>query len=314
MKLVFAGTPAVAVPSLDALEQAGHEIAAVLTRPDAPLGRRKVLTPSPVAQRAEALHIPLIKADRVDASVTGQLADCAPDLAVVVAYGALVPPAALDVPRYGWLNLHFSLLPSWRGAAPVQHAVIHGDDVTGASTFKLEAGMDTGPVYGQLTEQIHPTDTSGVLLERLADSGAVLLQRTVDGLEAGSVSASTQSGQVSMAPKLTVEDGRIDWTHPAVAIDRRIRGVTPEPGAWTTLDNERFKLGPVTVENSGLALDPGQVVACDGGKAAIAGTGSGNIRLHRVQPAGRKFMDAADWLRGAGGGAGNGAGESVVFQ
>lgn len=306
MRLVFAGTPEVAIPSLDALVNAGHQVAAVLTRPDAPLGRRKVLTPSPVAQRAAALDIPLIKANRVDPDVTERLAGYAPDLAVVVAYGAFVPPGGLEVPRYGWVNLHFSLLPSWRGAAPVQHAVIHGDDVTGASTFKLEAGMDTGPVYGQLTEQIRPSDTSGALLERLADSGAVLLRQTVEGLENGSVSAVPQSGQVSMAPKLTIDDGRIDWKHPAVAIDRRIRGVTPEPGAWTTLHNERFKLGPVTIDNSGPDLEPGQIMAGDNGKAAIAGTGSGNIRLHRVQPAGRKFMDAADWLRGAG--------DGMVFQ
>lgn len=306
MKLVFAGTPAVAVPSLEALVRAGHQIAAVLTRPDAALGRRRVMTPSPVAQRAAELDIPIIKANRVDPAVTGQLEACNPDVAVVVAYGALVPPDALSVPRHGWINLHFSLLPSWRGAAPVQHAVIHGDDVTGASTFRLEPGMDTGPVYGQMTETIRVDDTSGSLLERLAVSGAELLQRTLDGLENATISAVPQSGEISMAPKLTIDDGRIDWSQPAVAVDRRIRGVTPEPGAWTMLHDERFKLGPVSMELGGPSLEPGQVQASDDGKAAFAGTGSGNVRLHNVQPAGRKFMPAADWLRGAG--------DGVVFQ
>lgn len=306
MKLIFAGTPAVAVPSLEALVQAGHQVMAVLTRPDAALGRRRVMTPSPVAQRAAELEIPVIKANRVDPAVTEQLEALNPDVAVVVAYGAIVPPGALSVARHGWINLHFSLLPAWRGAAPVQHAIIHGDDVTGASTFRLEPGMDTGPVYGQMTEAIHADDTSGSLLERLAASGAELLQRTLDGVENGSVSAVPQSGQVSMAPKLTIDDGRIDWNQPAVAVDRRIRGVTPEPGAWTMLHNERFKLGPVAMEDGGPALDPGQVQTSDDGKAAFAGTGSGNVRLQRVQPAGRKFMAAADWLRGADG--------PVVFQ
>lgn len=306
MKLVFAGTPAVAVPSLEALGRAGHQIAAVLTRPDAALGRRRVMTPSPVAQRAAEMGIPVIKADRVDPAVTEQLEACEPDIAVVVAYGALVPPNALAVPRHGWINLHFSLLPAWRGAAPVQHALIHGDDVTGASTFRLEPGMDTGPVYGQMTEAIRGDDTSGALLERLAVSGAELLKRTLEGVENGTISTVPQSGEVSMAPKLTIDDGRIDWKQPAVAIDRRIRGVTPEPGAWTMLHNERFKLGPVTFDNGGPSLEPGQVQTSDDGKAAFAGTGSGNVRLHRVQPAGRKFMPAADWLRGAG--------DGVVFQ
>jgi methionyl-tRNA formyltransferase len=306
VRVLFAGTPAVAVPSLDALIDAGFDVVAVLTRPDAPLGRKRVLTPSPVAARAAELGIEIIHAAKVDAGVTARIAAAAPDVAAIVAYGGLIPRAALDVPRHGWVNLHFSLLPAWRGAAPVQRAVIAGDDVTGAVTFRLEEGLDTGPVFGTLTETVHPGDTAGALLERLSHSGAVLLAQTLSAIDAGKAVALSQQGEVSLAPKLSLEDGRLDWQQPALAIGRRARGVTPEPGAWTSLDGQRIKLEPVLPAPDSAALPPGQL-AMDG-KRVLVGTGSHPVELTRVQPAGKKMMAAADWARGQA------TLESVVFE
>src|SRR5512134_1668812 len=236
MRLVFAGTPEVAVPSLDALLDSHHEVAAVLTRPDAPTGRGRRTTASPVAERAAAAGIEVLKPAKVsDRDLLDRLQELAPDCCPVVAYGALVPPAALAVPAHGWVNLHFSLLPAWRGAAPVQHAILHGDEVTGASVFALEEGLDTGPVYGVMTEEVRPRDTSGDLLDRLAAAGAGLLVATLDGLERGELVARPQPlDGVSYAPKLTVDDARVDWTAPAFHVDRQVRACTPAPGAWTT--------------------------------------------------------------------------------
>ncbi len=296
MRVLFAGTPAVALPSLEALLAAGHEIVAVLTRPDAPLGRKKVLTPSTVAARAEELGLPIIKADKVDAEAVAAITAAAPDVAAIVAYGALVPEPALHIPAHGWVNLHFSLLPAWRGAAPVQHAIIHGDEVTGASTFLLEKGLDTGPVYGTMTEAIRPTDTSAALLERLSHSGAVLLAQTLDGLAAGQLAGVAQQGEISLAPKLRLEDGHVRWSDPALAINRRIRGVSYEPGAWTTLAGQRFKLGPVGMRGDVVSLAPGHVLVES--KAVLVGTGSHAVELLEVQPAGKKIMRATDWARG----------------
>ncbi|WP_400159176.1 methionyl-tRNA formyltransferase [Arthrobacter sp. BPSS-3] len=306
MRVLFAGTPAVAVPSLDALVGAGFDVVAVLTRPDAPLGRKRVMTPSPVAARAAELGIEVIHAAKVDADVTARIAAAAPDVAAIVAYGGLIPRSALDVPAHGWINLHFSLLPAWRGAAPVQRALIAGDDVTGAVTFRLEEGLDTGPVYGTLTESVGPEDTAGELLERLSHSGAVLLAQTLSAVDAGKAAAVPQQGDVTLAPKLTLEDGRLDWQLPALAISRRSRGVTPEPGAWTTLDGQRIKLEPVRLRPQAGALQAGHV-ALDG-KAVLVGTGSHPVELTRVQPAGKKMMAAADWARGQA------TLESVVFE
>jgi len=306
MRVLFAGTPAVAVPSLDTLVQAGFDVVAVLTRPDAPVGRKRVLTPSPVARRAAELGIEVIHAAKVDADVTARIAAINPDVAAIVAYGGLIPPAALDVPRHGWINLHFSLLPAWRGAAPVQRAVIAGDDVTGAVTFQLEAGLDTGPVFGTLTERVGPEDTAGLLLERLSHSGAVLLAQTLSAVDAGKAAPQPQQGDVSLAPKLTLEDGRIDWHQPALAISRRARGVTPEPGAWTTLDGQRVKLDPVRLRPDVTDLTPGALML--NGKSVLAGTGSHAVELTRIQPAGKKMMAAADWARGLP------SLESVVFE
>ncbi|WP_211878619.1 methionyl-tRNA formyltransferase [Pseudarthrobacter albicanus] len=306
MRVLFAGTPAVAVPSLDALVAAGFDVVAVLTRPDAPLGRKRVLTPSPVAARATELGIDVIRAAKVDAGTTARIAAAAPDVAAIVAYGGLVPRAALEIPRHGWINLHFSLLPAWRGAAPVQRAVIAGDDVTGAVTFRLEEGLDTGPVFGTLTEAVHPDDTAGALLERLSRSGSVLLAQTLSALGAGHAVAVPQQGQVSLAPKLGLEDGRLDWRQPALAIGRRARGVTPEPGAWTTLAGQRIKLEPVLLRPEAPALPPGHLAP--DGKAVLVGTGSHPVELTRIQPSGKKMMTAADWARGQA------TLESVVFE
>ncbi|WP_309069981.1 methionyl-tRNA formyltransferase [Arthrobacter sp.] len=297
MRVLFAGTPKVAVPSLAELRRAGHEVAAVLTREDAPVGRKKVLTPSPVAEAASKLGLEVIKANRIDGPVISRLAALDLEAAAIVAYGGLVPAAALRVPRHGWINLHFSLLPAWRGAAPVQHALINGDDITGASTFLLEEGLDTGPVFGTLTETVRPEDTSGTLLDRLSESGAVLLAQTLSALEQGRAHAVPQQGEVSLAPKLASPDGRIRWTDPALAIKRRISGVTPEPGAWTVLGGQRFKLGPVRLRPDVSDVPPGVVLDRDG--AVLTGTGSHAVELTLVQPAGRTMLAAPEWFRGA---------------
>ena len=306
MRVLFAGTPAVALPSLEILREAGHEIVAVLTRPDAPLGRKRVMTPSPVAARAQELGLPVIKADKIDAEAAAAIAAAAPEVAAIVAYGALIPASALTLPTHGWINLHFSLLPAWRGAAPVQHSVINGDQITGASTFLLEKGLDTGPVYGTMTESIRPTDTSAALLERLSHSGAILLAQTIDGLGAGALSGVPQQGEITLAPKLTLEDGHVAWGDPALAINRRIRGVTSEPGAWTMLAGQRFKLGPVLMRPDVSELAPGQLLVT--GKNVLVGTGSHAVELVDVQPAGKKLMKATDWARGLGNK------EDVVFE
>ncbi len=300
MRLVFAGTPQAAVPSLDALVASRHDVVAVVTRPDAPAGRGRGSASSPVRLRAQEHGIPVLTpATPRDERFQRQLRDLAPDCCPVVAYGALVPRAALDIPRHGWVNLHFSLLPAWRGAAPVQHAVLSGDEVTGASTFRLEEGLDTGPVYGVMTERIRPTDTSGELLGRLAVAGARLLVATLDGIAEGTLVPAPQPAEgVSLAPKLTVDDARVRWEHPAVAVDRRIRACTPAPGAWTTFRRQRLKLGPVTLEEHPdlPRAAPGHLAVTK--QAVYAGTGTAAVRLGVVRAHGRKQMSAADWARG----------------
>jgi len=300
MRLVFAGTPQTAVPSLDALLASRHEVAAVLTRPDAPAGRGRRIESSPIAQRAAAAGLEVLTPARPrDPEFLARLREIGPDCCPVVAYGALIPQAVLDVPAHGWVNLHFSVLPAWRGAAPVPHAIMHGDDVTGASTFRLVAELDAGPVYGVLTEPIRPTDTAGDLLERLAHSGAELLLATLDGIEAGTIEAVPQPAEgVSFAPKITPADARVDWKLPAHIIDRLIRACTPDPGAWTEHEGARLKLGPVsvTVPADVPDLAPGEVLA--GRHDVLAGTGSRPVRLGEVQAEGKRQMGAPDWARG----------------
>ncbi|MEU6310559.1 methionyl-tRNA formyltransferase [Streptomyces sp. NPDC047014] len=299
MKLVFAGTPEVAVPALDALLASGrHEVAAVVTRPDAPAGRGRRFVASPVAERAEEAGIEVLKPARPrDPDFQARLREIAPDCCPVVAYGALLPKSALDIPRLGWVNLHFSLLPAWRGAAPVQHSIMAGDQVTGASTFLIEEGLDSGPVYGVLTEEIRPTDTSGDLLTRLAFAGAGLLAATMDGIEDGSLRAVGQPEDgVSLAPKITVEDARIDWTAPALRADRVVRGCTPAPGAWTVFRGERLKLISLGLVPDRTDLEPGLLAPAKNN--VHVGTGSHAVELLWVQPQGKKPMRAADWARG----------------
>ncbi|MGV9345711.1 methionyl-tRNA formyltransferase [Streptomyces spiralis] len=299
MKLVFAGTPEVAVPALDALLASGrHEVAAVVTRPDAPAGRGRRLVASPVAERAEEAGVEVLKPERPrDPEFLERLTRIAPDCCPVVAYGALLPRPALDIPAHGWVNLHFSLLPAWRGAAPVQHSLMAGDEITGASTFLIEEGLDSGPVYGTVTERIRPTDTSGDLLTRLAFAGSGLLVATMDGIEDGTLKAVPQPAEgVTLAPKITVEDARIDWSAPALRVDRVVRGCTPAPGAWTTFRGERLKLIQVALAPQRTDLAPGALAA--GKNDLHVGTGSHAVELLWVQAQGKKPMRAADWARG----------------
>lgn len=297
MRVVFAGTPEPALPALDAIADSAHELVGVVTRPDAPAGRGRRLVASPVAQRAEQLGVPVLKPVHPrDPDFQRELEALAPDCCPVVAYGALLPQSALDIPVHGWVNLHFSCLPAWRGAAPVQHAIWAGDEVTGATTFRIVRELDAGPVFGVMTERIRATDTAGDLLARLAEGGADLLVRTLDGIEDGSLEARPQPSEgVSFAPKITPDDARVEWTEPAVAVDRRIRACTPAPGAWTTYAGERVKLGPVTIQ-PGHALEPGVVeVRKD---AVLVGTASDAVRLGDLKAFGKRQMPAADWARG----------------
>jgi methionyl-tRNA formyltransferase len=299
MKLVFAGTPEVAVPALDALIASDrHEVAAVVTRPDAPAGRGRRLVASPVAERAEEAGIEVLKpAKPRDEAFLARLREIAPDCCPVVAYGALLPKVALDVPARGWVNLHFSLLPAWRGAAPVQHAIMAGDEITGASTFLIEEGLDSGPLYGTVTEMVRPTDTSGDLLTRLAFAGAGLLSATMDGIEDGSLKALPQPADgITVAPKITVENAHVDWSAPALRVDRVVRGCTPAPGAWTVFRDERLKLIQAVPVPDRTDLAPGELAV--GKKNLYVGTGSYAVELLWVQAQGKKPMAAADWARG----------------
>jgi len=302
MRLVFAGTPQAAVPALDALLKSRHEVAAVVTRPDAPAGRGLHLGPSPVAERAAEAGVEVLKPARPrDPDFTDRLRQIAPDVVPITAYGALIPQSVLDIPAQGWVNLHFSLLPAWRGAAPVQHAILHGDDITGATTFRLVKELDAGPVFGVVTEPIRPRDTAGDLLGRLAVSGADLLVATLDGIGSGQLEARPQPAEgVSLAPKITAGDARVRWDQPAIAVDRQIRACTPGPGAWTMLGEARLKLWPVdpAPEDAPAAgpLAPGEVRILR--SAVLVGTGTTPVGLGDVQPPGKRRMRAADWARG----------------
>jgi methionyl-tRNA formyltransferase len=310
VRLVFAGTPAAAVPTLDALLKSRHDVAAVVTRPDAKTGRGQKPGRSPVAERAAEAGIEVLQPVRPsEPGFLAALSEIGPDCCPVTAYGALLPQAALDIPAHGWVNLHFSILPAWRGAAPVQHAILHGDDVTGATTFRIVRELDAGPVYGVLTEPIRPSDTAGDVLDRLSASGAELLVATLDGIESGELEAREQPADgVSLAPKITPADAEVDWRRPALAIDRQIRACTPEPGAWTQLDGVRVKLWPVRAR-----LAPGDALAGSGGadvllpapgevrvlrSEVLVGTGTSPVQLGDVQAHGKRRMSAADWARG----------------
>jgi methionyl-tRNA formyltransferase len=299
VRLVFAGTPETALPSLRALfDSPRHDVVAVVTRPDAQSGRGRRLHPSPVAEVAQEMGVEVLKPAKAgDPAFLGRLKELAPDCCPVVAYGALLPQAALDIPRHGWMNLHFSVLPAWRGAAPVQHAILHGDEITGATTFQIVKELDAGPVYGVVTEEVRPTDTSGDLLARLAVSGAGLLLATLDGVEDGVLEARPQPSEgVSLAPKITVEDARVDWAAPAMRVDRLIRACTPAPGAWTEFRGTRLKLGPVRLAPDASGLGPGELLVLK--NRVLAGTASHPVALGEVRPPGKREMTAAEWARG----------------
>jgi methionyl-tRNA formyltransferase len=302
LSLVFAGSPAAAVPSLRVLAASQHNVRAVVTRADSPQGRRAVLTQTPVADVADELGLPTIKANRLAGEATDQITALQPDLGVIVAYGGLVREPLLSTPRLGWINLHFSLLPRWRGAAPVQRAIIAGDDLTGATVFQLVAELDAGDVYGQLTQPIGRVETAGHLLESLSHSGAELLLRVVDALADGSARAEAQVGDVTLAPKLTLADGQIDWNRDATTVVNLIRGVTPEPGAFTVLDGMRVKVLDAVPARDSAALAPGHMSLES--KAVLVGTATNPVQLVVVHPAGKKAMAAADWWRGRPAGSG----------
>jgi len=298
VRIVFGGTPDVAIPSLDALADSRHELAAVVTRPDAPSGRGKRLTASPVAQRATELGIEVLKPQRPrDEEFVTRLAQIAPECCPVVAYGALLPQRVLDIPRHGWVNLHFSLLPAWRGAAPVQHAILAGDQMTGATTFQIVLELDAGPIFATVTEPIRPDDTAGDLLRRLSLNGARLLVDTLDGIEDGTLMPTPQpetDAQVSYASKINVEDARIEWTQPAEVVDRLVRACAPAPGAWTTFRGERLKINSAHISDA--VLPPGVMEISK--RSVRVGTGTRALQLGEVQAQGKKPMTAADWARG----------------
>lgn len=311
MKIIFAGTPEVALPSLRALIDGPHEVIRVVSRPDAPLGRKRVLTPSPVAAAAEEAGIPVTRAARLSGESAEELTALPADLGVVVAYGGLIREPLLSAPRLGWINLHFSLLPAWRGAAPVQRALMAGDRRTGAQVFQLVAALDAGDILGELEHEIDPDATAGELLQTLAVSGAELLARVVEDLAAGRAVPRPQVGEPSHAAKLTLEDGLLAFDAPVARIYDRFRGVTPEPGAFTLVDGERMKIleaRPVPAPEPGVTSPasaaasetpaPGQIRRA--GKTIIVGCADGALELLRVQPAGKQAMGAGDWWRGLG--------------
>jgi methionyl-tRNA formyltransferase len=298
VRIVFGGTPDVAIPSLDALADSRHELVAVVTRPDSPSGRGKKLTASPVAERAAELGIEVMKPQRPrDEEFVTRLAQIAPDCCPVVAYGALLPQRVLDIPQHGWVNLHFSLLPAWRGAAPVQHSILAGDQITGATTFRIVLELDAGPIFATVTEPIRSDDTAGDLLHRLSLSGARLLVDTLDGIEDGTLTPTPQpetDARVSYASKINVEDARIDWAQPAETVDRLVRACAPAPGAWTTFRGERFKINSANISDA--ALPPGVLEITK--RSVRVGTGTRALQLGEVQAQGKKPMTAADWARG----------------
>ncbi|EFQ83903.1 methionyl-tRNA formyltransferase [Aeromicrobium marinum DSM 15272] len=297
MRLVFAGTPDTAVPALEALVASRHEVVAVVTRPDARSGRGRTVAPSPVAVAAEAHGIEVLKPlTPAEPDFHARLVELAPDCCPVVAYGAMLRRAALDVPTWGWVNLHFSVLPAWRGAAPVQRSIMAGDEVTGASVFSIVEALDAGPVLGVITERIRPDDTAGTLLDRLAHEGSRLLVDAMDHIEAGDIAAHPQADDhVSYAPKLSTEDARVDWARSAFAVDRQIRGCTPSPGAWTVLGEDRVKIGPAVVSDD-RTLPPGRIGVSK--HEVRVGTTTTDLVLGDVQAVGKRLMPAADWARG----------------
>lgn len=301
MRLVFAGTPEVALPPLEALLASEHEVVAVVTRPDAPSGRGRKLTPSPVGQRAAELGLEVLKpAKPSDEAFKARLAELAPDLCPVVAYGGLLPQSVLDIPRLGWVNLHFSLLPRWRGAAPVQRAIMAGDEEIGTACFRIVKELDAGDVY-RMESQPMPDATAGEVLAHLAESGAAQLVETVDAIAAGEEPVAQESEGITLAPKITVEEARLDFGRSAAELRNQVMGCSPDPGAWCELDGERLKIYRAAVVDDATALAPGELLLRK--NRVLLGTGDGLLELQEVQAAGKKRMTAADWARGGHSGA-----------
>lgn len=294
MKVLFAGTPEVAVPTLEHLHASDYEIVGVVTRPDARSGRGKKLVASNVADAGQRLDLPVYKPVNAD-ELAQTVAELAPDVAVVVAYGMLLPQALLDMVPHGWINLHFSLLPRWRGASPVQHAVRHGDQTTGATTFRIVRALDAGPIYRQISVEID-RPTTGELLNDLAIQGAGLVTDTLADVAAGIEPVPQGDSDGSYAGLITPADTRIDWTDEAISIDRLIRAASPAPMAWTTWNQERFRV--IAAEPIAGEMAPGELHISK--NEVQVGTGSGALRLLTVQPAGKRAMNAADWGRGLG--------------
>lgn len=297
MRLVFAGTPAVAARTLThLLDTSGHEVVAVITRPDAPQGRSKRPVPSPVAALAAERGIELLRPARAgDPDLLARLTQLAPEACPVIAYGALIPAPVLAVPVHGWLNVHYSLLPRWRGAAPVQRAILAGDEVTGVSVFRLVPAMDAGPVFATGRVDIAAGETAGELLERLTPVGARLLAEVLDGIAAGTARAVEQPVEgITTAPKLTVADARLDWHRPAAELARLVRACNPSPMAWTDYAGDRFRV--LRAEPTDGGLPPGDLRTAR--REIVVGTGSGLLRLLEVQPQGRQPMSALAWANG----------------
>lgn len=295
MRIVFAGTPEAAVPALRHLAASGHEIALVITRPDAPQGRKRTLTPSPVADAADSLGLPVLKTARLDDAATAEIVATGAELGVIVAYGGLVREPLLNAFDHGWINLHFSALPAWRGAAPVQRALIAGDDELGWAVFRLVAALDAGDVYEQHAYRPGPDDTAADVLVALAEIGGAALGGIVSAVGSGQ-RAVAQSGEVTHAAKLTFADGRLDPTETAAAVYARYRGVTNEPGAHVSFGGTTLKVGEMARANDVPRLDPGEVRMID--RRVLMGTATDSLELVRVQPAGKQSMAASDWWRG----------------
>lgn len=298
MKIIYAGTPDVAVAPLEFLAaSASVEVVGVLTREDAPVGRKRVMTPSPVAQKAEELGLPIIKANKWNDEAQDAVAALGVDAAAVVAYGAILPQRALDLLPHGWINLHFSNLPNWRGAAPVQRALMAGETEIFSNTFRIEAGLDTGPVFLSESTLVEGDDTAGDILMRLASTGGSLLERSF-ALIAQGEQGTEQVGEATHAAKMSLDDGRVDWSGSVESLIAQVRGVTPEPGAWCEFNGARFKLGMIHRSDAPVAGEPGLVRMI--AKKPVVTCGDGCVELTQVQPAGKKMMNAADWARGLG--------------
>jgi methionyl-tRNA formyltransferase len=301
MRIIFAGTPDFAVPALDSLAAAGHELVAVYTQPDRAAGRGRKLQPSPVKRRAQELGVAIEQpADLTGHDAVERLASYRPELMVVVAYGLILPQAVLDLPRLGCVNIHASLLPRWRGAAPIQRAIEAGDAESGVSIMQMEAGLDTGPVLLTRATPITPDDTGASLHDRLAALGAEAVVEAIAGLAAGTLQAKPQPASgVTYAAKLSKSEARIDWQAPAVAIERRVRAFNAWPVAWTELAGAALRIWAGQVLTGGSSARPGTVISADARGIDVA-TGDGVFRITRLQRAGGRPLDAAAFLNAHG--------------